>query len=205
MAMFILIYLKVPIMTENMDRIIGYVLETANQQNLNEQVDVLVKAGCEKKNIFVDRVSGVTAERPGLNDCLNQLRAGDLLVVWQLDRLGRSISHLVRLIETLKDKQVGFRSICDVAIDTTTISGQLVFNIFSSIAKFEKLLIKERTHAGLYAARARGRMGGRPRISANHPRVVDAKKMYQDKNFSIDDICNALKISRSSLYRYLAM
>lgn len=169
------------------------------------QLDALIKSGCSRKNIFVDKSSGAKSDRPGLNDCLSQLGAGDVFLVWRLDRLGRSMSHLVGLVETLKEKRVGFRSMCDGAIDTTTASGELVFNIFSSMAQFERRLIQERTKAGLTAARARGRKGGRPKLDANHPKVVAAKRMHQDKHISIDEICDALKISKPSMYRYLAM
>lgn len=192
-------------MTENIGRLTGYARVSTLEQNLNLQIDSLIKAGCIRKNIFIDKVSGVKAERPGLKECLEQLKTGDVLIVWRLDRLGRSMVHLVSLIETLKEKQVGFRSLCDGAIDTTTASGELVFNIFSSMAQFERRLIQERTLAGLTAARARGRMGGRPKISADHPKVIAAKRMHQDKHISIDEICSALKISRPSLYRYLSL
>ena len=115
-------------------------------------------------------------------------------------------NHLNPAIDTeMKEKKVGFRSLCDGAIDTTTASGELVFNIFSSMAQFERRLIQERTQAGLLAARARGKKGGRPRVNADHPKVIAAKRMHQDKHISIDEICNALKISRPSLYRYLNM
>jgi DNA invertase Pin-like site-specific DNA recombinase len=192
-------------MTKSNGRFIGYARVSTLEQNLDLQMDALIKAGCIRKNIFVDKTSGAKAERPGLKECLEQLTIGDILVVWRLDRLGRSMTHLVSLIETLKEKKVGFRSLCDGAIDTTTTSGELVFNIFSSMAQFERQLIQERTQAGLAAARARGRKGGRPKISGDHPKVIAAKRMHQDKHISIDEICNALEISRPSLYRYLGM
>ncbi|KTC69915.1 transposase (resolvase, DNA invertase) [Legionella birminghamensis] len=192
-------------MTDHIGRLIGYARVSTLEQNLNLQIDALIKAGCIRKNIFIDKVSGIKAERPGLKECLENLKTGDVLIVWRLDRLGRSMVHLVSLIETLKEKKVGFRSLCDGAIDTTTASGELVFNIFSSMAQFERRLIQERTLAGLTAARARGRKGGRPKISADHPKVIAAKRMHQDKHISIDEICSALKISRPSLYRYLNM
>jgi DNA invertase Pin-like site-specific DNA recombinase len=192
-------------MTESNGRLIGYARVSTFEQNLDLQMDALIKTGCTRKNIFVDKISGAKAERPGLKDCLEQLNTGDVLVVWRLDRLGRSMTHLVSLVEILKEKKVGFRSLCDGAIDTTTASGELIFNIFSSMAQFERRLIQERTQAGLSAARARGRRGGRPKISTDHPKVIAAKRMHQDKHISIDEICNALKISRPSLYRYLGM
>jgi len=149
-------------------------------------------------------VSGAKSERPGLTSCLEKLDSGDVLTVWRLDRLGRSMSHLISLVERLKEKNVNFRSLCDGCIDTTTASGELVFNIFSSMAHFERRLIQERTHAGLKAARARGRKGGRPAVTADDHRIKMAKKMYQDPNYEIRDICASLNISRSTLYRYLA-
>jgi len=113
--------------------------------------------------------------------------------------------HLVTLIENLKEKGISFKSICDGAIDTTTASGELVFNIFSSLAQFERRLIQERTRAGLQAARARGKSGGRKKIESNHPKVLMAKKMHQDHAMTINDICKTLKISRASFYRYLSL
>ncbi|MCU7938476.1 MAG: recombinase family protein [gamma proteobacterium symbiont of Bathyaustriella thionipta] len=167
------------------------------------QIDALKKAGCQKKDIFIDKVSGAKSERPGLNACMNSLGKGDTLLVWRLDRLGRSMPHLVSVVESLKEQEIGFRSICDGAINTTTASGELVFNIFSSLAQFERRLIQERTRAGLAAARSRGRKGGRRAIKAENPKVVTAKKMHQDKSLSIDEICQSLKISRATFYRYL--
>jgi DNA invertase Pin-like site-specific DNA recombinase len=152
----------------------------------------------------VDKVSGTRSRRPGLEACLEALKAGDVLLVWRLDRLGRSMIHLVDLVEQLRDRGVGFRSLCDGAVDTTTASDELVFPIFSALAQFERRLIQERTQAGLAAARARGRKGGRIPISAHDPRVQTAKTMHQDKAMAVGDICKTLGISRSTLYRYLA-
>ena len=115
------------------------------------------------------------------------------------------MTHLVALIEDLRLKGIGFKSICDGAIDTTTASGELIFNIFSSLAQFERRLIQERTKAGLDAARARGRQGGRKRLAPTNPKVVMAKNMHKDHGMSIDDICKTLKISRASFYRYLSL
>jgi len=184
--------------------IMGYARVSTEDQNLDLQMDALVKAGCDRRLIFVDKVSGAKSERPGLNECMKQLKTGDTLLVWRLDRLGRSMPHLVSVVESLKEKGIGFRSICDGAIDTTTASGELIFNIFSSLAQFEKRLIQERTHAGLAAARARGKKGGRRAIKADNPKVVTAKKMHEDKSLAIDDICQSLKISRATFYRYIA-
>ena len=131
------------------------------------------------------------------------MQSGDTLLVWRLDRLGRSMPHLVSLIEELKAKKIGFKSICDGAIDTTTASGELIFNIFSSLAQFERRLIQERTRAGLEAARSRGRQGGRKKIENINPKVLMAKNMHKDHGMSIGDICKTLNISRASFYRYI--
>ena len=167
------------------------------------QLDALNGAGCV--DIFRDKASGVRASRPGLDKCIEALKPGDTLVVWRLDRLGRSMPHLVSLVEELLGKDIGFRSLLDGAIDTTTASGELMFNIFSSLAQFQRRLIQERTQAGLAAARARGRLGGRKPIRADDPRVVTAKRLHKDRSLSIDHICSTLGISRPTFYRYLAL
>ena len=187
----------------NSGKIIGYARVSTEDQNLDLQIDALKKAGCDKKNIFIDKVSGAKSERPGLTSCMETIGEGDTLLVWRLDRLGRSMPHLISVVESLKEKGIGFRSICDGAIDTTTASGELIFNIFSSLAQFERRLIQERTKAGLAAARSRGKKGGRRAIKAENPKVVMAKKMHQDKSMAIGDICEPLKISRATFYRYL--
>jgi DNA invertase Pin-like site-specific DNA recombinase len=184
-------------------RLLGYARVSTVAQDLHLQLDALEKAGCKREWIFTDKASGSKTERPGLNKCLQELRKGDALMVWRLDRLGRSMPHLVGLVEDLRQRGVGFKSLCDGAIDTTTASGELVFNMFSSLAQFERRLIQERTHAGLSAARARGRIGGRKPIAADDPRVRVAKNMHGDKTLAIDDICKTLKISRATFYRYV--
>ena len=158
-----------------------------------------------KELIFTDKASGASQDRAGLETCFKHLRSGDVLLVWRLDRLGRSVRHLVTLIDRLKELGVGFRSVCDGAIDTTTPSGELIFHIFSSLAQFERRLIQERTKAGIAAARARGRKRGRPPKKASEPKVFLAKRLYRDKTISLDDICATLKMSKSTLYRYIAM
>ena len=188
-----------------MPRLIGYARVSTQEQDLNLQLDALEKAGCSKDKIFVDKISGSKAERPGLEKCLAVIQPGDTLLVWRLDRLGRSMVHLISLIEDLRTKQIGFKSICDGAIDTTTASGELIFNIFSSLAQFERRLIQERTKAGLDAARARGRQGGRKKVEATNPKVMMAKNMHKDHGMSIENICKTLKISRASFYRYLSL
>jgi DNA invertase Pin-like site-specific DNA recombinase len=188
-----------------MGKLIGYARVSTGEQDVQLQLDALQEAGCEEGDIFVDKASGARSNRPGLDACIATLEPGDTLVVWRLDRLGRSMPHLVALVEELLGKKIGFRSLCDGAIDTTTASGELMFNIFSSLAQFERRLIQERTRAGLAVARSRGRRGGRKPIRADDPRVVTAKRMHKDHGLSIDQICKTLKISRPTFYRYLAL
>ena len=185
-------------------RTVGYARVSTLEQDLGLQVAALKAQGCPDELIFVDKASGAKAARPGLTQCLETLQAGDLLLVWRLDRLGRSMAHLVGLVEELQGRGIGFRSVCDGAIDTTTASGELVFHIFSALAQFERRLIQERTRAGLTAARARGRRGGRPALDPQDPRVQMAKALYKERAHEVGAICQTLHISRSTLYRYLA-
>ena len=185
-------------------KMVGYARVSTNEQNLDLQLDALKKAGCKKKNIFIDKISGVKKERPGFDECLKSLQKGDVLVVYRLDRLGRSMVNLVTIIEQLREQGVDFKSICDGAIDTTTASGELVFNIFSSMSQFERRLIQERTKAGLDAARARGRKGGRPSLDKQGTKVQAAKRMHKDNTISVKDICKILGISRTTFYRYIS-
>ena len=166
------------------------------------QLDALAAAGCEP--VFTDHASGAKSKRPGLDACVKALKAGDTLVVWRLDRLGRSMPHLVDLVEELLQWGVGFRSLRDGHLDTAAAAGELMFHVFSSLAQFERRLIQERTTAGLTAARACGRLGGRRPITGADPRVAAAKRLHQDHTLGIDDICKTLGISRSTFYRYLA-
>lgn len=136
----------------------------------------------------MDKQSEAKTDRPGLTKRLESLQNGDILVVWRLDRLGRSMRHLITLVEDLRGNGIGFRSLSEGAIDTTCASGKLIFNIFSALAQFERRLIQERTKAGLAAARARGRNGGRPKVAADEAIVVLAKKLHADKSLEIDDI-----------------
>lgn len=186
-----------------MGRLIGYARVSTNEQDLNLQLDALKQAGCSKELIFIDKASGAKTERPGLDKCLAELQAGDTLLVWRLDRLGRSMVHLVNLVQSLFERQIGFKSLCDGAIDTTTASGELIFNIFSAMAQFERRLIQERTRAGLASARARGRVGGRPPLKSDDPKIITARKMYENKSLSIDDICKTLNVSRATFFRYV--
>ena len=186
-------------------RLIGYARVSTLEQELHLQLDALKAAGCKKQHIFTDQASGSKAERPGLSACLKELKAGDTLIVWRLDRLGRSLRNLIDIVEQLKSREVGFRSLNDGGIDTTTASGEMIFNIFATLAQFERRLIQERTQAGLTAARARGRQGGRPKTPADDARVLMAKKLSKNLSISIGEICSTLKISRATYYRYLEM
>lgn len=183
-------------------KLVGYARVSTTIQDLRLQLDALKSAGIAKADMFTDKISGSTTARPGLDRCIQVLQPGDTLLVWRLDRLGRSLRHLVDLIENLRERGIGFKSICDGAIDTTTASGELVFNVFASLAQFERRLIQERTKAGLTAARARGRNGGRPRVPADDPRVVMAAKMFGDRSMSVAEICRTLRISRATPYRH---
>lgn len=187
-----------------MPKLVGYARVSTNDQDVQLQLNALEAAGCAKNKIFIDKISGVRTERPGLDKCMTELDVGDTLLVWRLDRLGRSMAHLVTLVEDLGKKGIGFRSLCDGAIDTTTASGELIFNIFSSLAQFERRLIQERTKAGLDAARARGR-NGEEKVAPDNPKVLTAKRMHKNHGMSINDICKTLKISRASFYRYLSL
>lgn len=186
-------------------RLVGYARVSTGRQDLKLQLDALLGQGIPKELIFTDKESGAKANRPGLDACLAELRSGDILLVWRLDRLGRSVRHLVTLIDELKEKGVGFRSVCDGALDTTTPSGELIFHVFSALAQFERRLIQERTNAGIAAARARGRIGGRPRVGLSDARVVMARRLYRDPTLSLDDICTTLRMSKATLYRYVTM
>jgi DNA invertase Pin-like site-specific DNA recombinase len=186
-------------------RLVGYARVSTQDQDLALQIDALIRCGVAKELIFTDKASGAKHQRPGLDTCLDELHDGDILLVWRLDRLGRSMRHLVTLVDQLRDRNIGFRSVCDGAIDTTTPSGELIFHVFSALAQFERRLIQERTNAGLAAARIRGRKGGRPPIRPNDRRIVLATKLFQDKSIGLDDICATLKISKSTLYRYVVL
>jgi len=182
--------------------LIGYARVSTTDQTLNLQMDALEKIGCSK--IFTDTASGAKAQRLGLEEALDYVREGDTLVVWRLDRLGRSLKHLIDTITDLNNRKIGFKSITE-NIDTTTSGGKLIFHIFGALAEFERDIIRERTNAGLLAARARGHLGGRPKVSTlNTPKKVAlAQSLYDNKNNSIDEICKTLNISRATLYRYV--
>ena len=176
----------------------GYARISRLEQNLNLQRDALVACGCEE--IITDEVSGSKTERPGLNKVLEKVRSGDVLVVWRLDRLGRSLKHLIELVNQFNQKGIIFKSLTE-NIETQTNNGRLVFNIFASLAEFERNLIRERTLAGLSSARSRGRVGGRP--IANQSKVDAAIQLYRKKELTVDQICKVIGISRGTLYKYI--
>lgn len=189
--------------SESPSRRLGYARVSTADQSLDLQTDALRKAGCVE--LFTDVASGARSERPGLAAALEELESGDTLVVWRLDRLGRSLPHLVATVNELKERGVHFHSLGE-AIDTSSATGELVFHIFVALAQFERRLLQERTRAGLEAARARGRMGGRPPVTAqNNPKVAAAKAMHAQNQMSIDDICSSLNISRATLYRWIKL
>jgi len=190
---------------KDMGRLIGYARVSTAEQDLRLQLAALRGAGCSEAQIFCDTASGARTARPSLEACVQALGPGDTLVVWRLDRLGRSMTHLVTLIQELLQRHVSFRSLNDGAIDTTTASGELVFHIFSALAQFERRLIQERTHAGLAVARARGKKGGRTPRRAEEPRVRMAYTMYVDQSLTVLDIYRVLRISQATFYRYVAL
>ena len=181
---------------------IGYARVSTKEQNLDMQIFALEDAGCEK--IYEEVVSGAKADRPVLNNLIKQLRDSDVIVVWKLDRLGRSLKHLVELVHTLMQRNIGLCSLID-PIDTTTPQGRLVFNIFESLAEFEHDIIRERTQTGLSAARARGRLGGRPRgiPKASEETACAAETLYREGKLSVMQIAKKLSISKNTLYKYL--
>jgi DNA invertase Pin-like site-specific DNA recombinase len=179
--------------------LIGYARVSTHDQSLDLQTDALKKAGCVK--IYEDIESGAKTERKGLEEALQYIRPGDTLVVWRLDRLGRSLKDLIIRITELHDKNIGFKSITE-SIDTTTSSGKLVFHIFGALAEFERDIIQERTHAGLQAARVRGNKGGRPK-AVTPKKSAMARKLYAEKAYTVAEICKMLNIKRTTFYRYL--
>ena len=177
----------------------GYARVSTGEQDARLQHDALIAAGCYR--IFTDTASGSLESRPELDKLLDQLRPGDTLVVWRLDRLGRSIRHLIDQLASLQERGVAFRSLQE-NIDTSSSGGKLVFHIFASLAEFERDLVRERTHAGLQAARARGRVGGRPPL-LNGDKLRTARKLYERKDMTVAQIGEVLGVSRSTVYRAL--
>ncbi|SFH40360.1 Site-specific DNA recombinase [Pontibacter chinhatensis] len=186
-------------LTNTLFMLIGYARVSTLLQNSDLQQDALTQAGCEK--IFTDKISGTVAERPALTKAKEVLRRGDTLVVWRLDRLGRSLKDLIEWMNYLEQEGIALISLQE-SIDTSTATGKLVFHIFASMAEFERNLIKERTMAGLAAARARGRKGGRPKKMSDEKRKLTVR-LYKEKHHSVDEICQMMGITKPTLYSYL--
>jgi len=175
--------------------IVGYARVSTQDQNAELQVDALEKSGCEQ--IFQEKITGKLRERPELSQCLRTLRAGDTLVVWKLDRLARSLKDLVEIVQDLNDREISFKSLTE-AIDTTSSGGRLVFHIFGALAEFEHSLIRERTIAGLQAAKARGRKGGR-KPSMSDSDIRKAAAMVSDPNITKKEVAEHFRVSRTTL------
>ncbi|MET3693486.1 recombinase family protein [Methylobacterium goesingense] len=179
--------------------LIGYGRVSTAEQKTELQFDALTAAGCEK--LFIEKASSAHLERPQLELALAFARAGDTLVVWKLDRIARSLRQLIDTFDTLNSNAVGLRSLTE-AVDTETPGGKLIFHIFGALAEFERSLIRERTNAGLLAARARGKIGGRPKALTGED-IISAKALLRDGNLSVVAIARRLGVTPSTLYRYL--
>jgi DNA invertase Pin-like site-specific DNA recombinase len=187
--------------------LIGYIRisKADGSQVMDLQKDALLQEGVASEWIYEDMASGKKDDRSGLNACLKALRAGDTLIVWKLDRLGRNLTHLVNTVQNLADRCIGFKVLTGhgANIDTTTASGKLIFGIFAALAEFERELIRERTMAGLAAARARGRNGGRKfALTKSQLRLAQASMTNRDTRVS--DLCKEINVTRSTLYRYIS-
>ncbi len=186
---------------------IGYarVSKSDGSQTIDLQEDALRAAGVLKEYIYSDRTSGSKEDRPGLNSCLQSLRSGDVLIVWKLDRLGRSLKHLIEIVQKLNERNIGFKVLSGQGanIDTTTAAGKLVFGIFAALAEFESELIKERTLAGLASARARGRVGGR-KYQLSKAKVRLAQAAMKCRDTVVSELCEELGVTRQTLYRYVS-
>jgi DNA invertase Pin-like site-specific DNA recombinase len=180
---------------------IGYARVSTADQDLTFQIEELRRSGC--KRIFSDKASGARTDRPGFRHALDYMREGDLFVVWRLDRLGRSLIHLIDTMALLEERGIGFLSLKE-SIDTTTSGGRMIFRIFGAFAQFERDLISERTLAGLQAARAQGRRGGRPK-ALNNDQIQEAYQLYDDREYTVKQICEMLGISKPTLYSYLRL
>ena len=183
---------------EPLGMLIGYARVSTEDQKLDLQLDALEKANCAK--VFTDKISGARSERPGLRKALDMVDEGDVLVVWKLDRLGRSLPHLVSTVNELQARGVGFRSLQE-AIDTTTPGGKLIFHVFAALAEFEREVIRERTKAGMAAARVRGQhMGRRAKLDATQAKTI---ALMAQNQIPIEQICGSMGISRATYFRYL--
>jgi DNA invertase Pin-like site-specific DNA recombinase len=179
--------------------LIGYARVSTHEQTLDLQLDALKKAGCEE--VRTDKISSIADDRPGLGQALTIARSGDTIVVWRLDRLGRSLKQLIELVNDLNGRGVGFKSLTE-SIDTTTTGGKLVFHIFAALAEFERNLIKERTNAGLAAARARGRLGGRPK-ALDQKKIERLRTLYNKQDIPVSELLEMFQVSRGTLYKYV--
>ncbi len=187
--------------------LIGYarVSKADGNQVLDLQIDALQRIGITDEQLYVDRASGTKGDRPGLENCLKALREADTLVVWKLDRLGRNLRHLVSTVDDLSKRNIGFKVLSGQGadIDTTTPAGKMVFGIFAALAEFERELIRERTIAGIQAARARGRMGGR-KFNLTKSQVRLAEAAMKNRDTSVAELCKELNITRATLYKYIS-
>jgi DNA invertase Pin-like site-specific DNA recombinase len=179
--------------------LVGYARVSTTDQDPALQLDALNSAGCTR--VFIDKASGVLRERPELTNALDYLRPGDTLVVWRLDRLARSLKNLIDTVADLEQRQIGLRSLQE-SIDTRSSTGRLVLHVFGALSQFERELIVERTQAGLAAARARGRNGGRPRVLVGE-KLEAARHMYESKEYAVATIARTIGVSRATLYRHL--
>jgi DNA invertase Pin-like site-specific DNA recombinase len=180
---------------------IGYARVSTDDQNLDLQRDALQQAGCSV--IYEETASGKSAARPELEQCMKALRPGDTLVVWRLDRLGRSLHDLVQIVSELEQKGIGFESITE-RIETTSAAGKLVFHVFAALAEFERNLIRERTRAGLAAARARGRKGGRkPKL--DNQQVREIRALLRDPEIKVSEVAQRYGVSRTTIYKYVGV
>jgi DNA invertase Pin-like site-specific DNA recombinase len=179
--------------------LVGYARVSTQEQSTNLQLDALAKAGCTR--VFSESASGAQRDRPELARALDCMRPGDTLVVWKLDRLARSLKQLIETVESLEGKGIGFRSLTE-SIDTTTAGGKLTFHIFAALAEFERSMIRERTRAGLDAARARGRVGGRPRYLTDKDLEM-AKTLLANPDITVEEVATRLSVAPATLYRYL--
>lgn len=179
--------------------LIGYARVSTDDQNLDLQLDALSNVNCE--TIYEDRISGTKSERPGLQNALKYIREGDILVVWRLDRLSRSLKDLIEIVNKLEERKIGLRSVQE-SIDTTSSSGKLIFHMFGALAEFERNLIRERTMAGLSAARSRGKNGGRPKTLTQDKQAL-AVKLYNEREHTVSKICEIMNISKPTLYKYI--
>ena len=187
--------------------LIGYARVSTDDQTLDLQLDALKKAGCSEDKTYKEKISSAKEHRPELEKALDQLREGDTLVVWRLDRLGRSLQELISLVQGIRAKGADFKSLTE-NMDTTTPGGKIIFYVFGALNEYERDVIRARTNAGLQAARARGRRGGRPKLETNpakRKKIEMAKALHDDPSHTIEDICDTLHISRATFYRYVGI